>query len=276
MNSSSHRPAALLNLVRGIVGGKKVPAKGGLRALVAGNWKMNGTTASLGELRLLASMLAGVKLNCDVMICPPASLLMAATRLTRSAQIQLGGQDCHPDPQGPFTGDIAAEMLKDAGATAVIVGHSERRIGHQEKSELVRGKARAAHRAGLVSIICIGETIDERKRGDALRVLGEQVSLSVPERSTGLNTIVAYEPVWAIGTGLTPSLGEVEEAHGHIRTELANLLGEAGSSIRVLYGGSVKPGNASELMAIDNVNGALVGGASLRAADFIGIIKAYS
>jgi triosephosphate isomerase len=255
---------------------EKVPAKGGLRALVAGNWKMNGTTVSLGELRLLASMLEGVQLNCDVMICPPASLLMAAGRLIRSVQIHLGGQDCHPEPRGPFTGDIAAEMLKDAGASAVIVGHSERRIGHKEKSELVRSKASAAHRAGLASIICIGETIDERKRGDTLRILGEQISHSVPERATGMNTIVAYEPVWAIGTGLTPSVAEVGEAHGYIRGELTNRLGEAGLSIRILYGGSVKPGNASELMAINNVNGALVGGASLRAADFIGIIKAYS
>jgi triosephosphate isomerase len=253
-----------------------VPAKGGLRALVAGNWKMNGTTAALGELRLLASMLEGVKLHCDVMICPPAPLLMAAARLTRSALIRLGGQDCHPEPHGPFTGDIAAEMLKDAGAAAVIVGHSERRIGHQERSELVRGKAQAAHRAGLMAVICIGETIDERKRGDTLRVLSEQVSLSVPGRSSGENTVVAYEPVWAIGTGLTPSAAEVGEAHGHIRGELGKLLGEDGQSIRILYGGSVKPANAGELMAIDNVNGALVGGASLRAADFIGIIKAYS
>jgi triosephosphate isomerase len=259
-----------------MVGGNKVPAKGGLRALVAGNWKMNGTTASLGELRLLTSMLAGVKLNCDVMICPPASLLMAAARLIRSAQIQLGGQDCHAEPQGPYTGDIAAEMLRDAGASAVIVGHSGRRIGHEEKSEQVKGKAAAAHRAGLVSIICIGETNEERKRGDTLRVLGDQISLSVPERSNDMNTIVAYEPVWAIGTGLTPAGEEVAEAHGYIRQELGKLRGEAGRSIRILYGGSVKPSNAAELMAIDNVNGALVGGASLRAADFIGIIKAYS
>jgi triosephosphate isomerase len=253
-----------------------VPARGGARALVAGNWKMNGTTASLGELRLLAEMLRGVQLGCEVMICPPASLLMAALRLTRSARISLGGQDCHPEPHGPHTGDIAAEMLRDAGASAVIVGHSERRIGHGESNGLVRSKAQAAYRAGLVSIICIGETLDERQRGDTLKVISAQVKASVPENSNGDNTVIAYEPVWAIGTGLTPSAGEIGEVHGHIRAELTRHLGETAGSIMILYGGSVKPDNAAQLMAIANVDGALVGGASLRAADFIGIIKAYS
>jgi triosephosphate isomerase len=237
---------------------------------------MNGTTALLGELRLLATMLEGVELNCDVMICPPTSLLMAAFRLTRGGMIRLGGQDCHPEPHGAHTGDIAAEMLKDAGASAVIVGHSERRIGHQESDSLVRAKAQAAHRAGLVAIVCIGETLDERQRGETIRIISEQVRGSVPEKANGENTVIAYEPVWAIGTGLTPSPSEVGAVHAHIRETLAGLIGETAYAVPILYGGSVKPSNASELMAIDNVNGALVGGASLKAADFIGIIKAYS
>jgi triosephosphate isomerase len=237
---------------------------------------MNGTTASLGELRLLAEMLKGVELSCDVMICPPAPLLMAAHRLTRSAPISLGGQDCHPEPHGPHTGDIAAEMLKDAGASAVIVGHSERRIGHGESNALVRSKAQAAHRAGLISIICLGETFNERQHGDTLRVISSQLRGSVPETSNGDNTVIAYEPIWAIGSGLTPSPVEIGEVHSHIRADLAQFLGGGADLILILYGGSVKPSNAGQLMAIANVNGALVGGASLRAADFIGIIKAYS
>lgn len=246
------------------------------RALVAGNWKMNGTTASLGELRLLATMLEGVKLSCDVMICPPAPLLMAASKLLRGGIIRLGGQDCHPEPRGAHTGDIAAEMLKDAGASAVIVGHSERRTSHRENDALIRAKAQAAHRAGLVAIICIGETLEERKQGHTMRVIGEQVQGSLPEKANGANTILAYEPVWAIGTGLTPSPSEIGSVHAHIRDKLAVLVGEPARGVPILYGGSVKPSNAGELMAIDNVNGALVGGASLKAADFIGIIKAYS
>ena len=251
-------------------------SKAAPRALVAGNWKMNGTTASLAELRLLATMLEGVELNCDVMICPPASLLMAAHKLTRGSIIRLGGQDCHPEPHGARTGDIAAEMLKDAGASAVIVGHSERRIGYQESDSLVRAKAQAGHRAGLVSIICIGETLEERQQGHTMRVIGEQVKGSVPEKANGENTVMAYEPVWAIGTGLTPSPPEVGSVHAHIREKLSGLIGKPAHAVPILYGGSVKPSNAGELMAIDNVNGALVGGASLKAADFIGIIKAYS
>ncbi|HEY7750160.1 MAG TPA: triose-phosphate isomerase [Aestuariivirgaceae bacterium] len=249
---------------------------GGSRALVAGNWKMHGTTASLAELRLLATMLKGVKLSCDVLICPPASLLMAASRLTRSSPIRLGGQNCHPEPTGPYTGEVAAEMLKDAGASFVIVGHSERRIGYAESDELVRGKAQAAHRAGLVPIICIGETLEQRKHGETLQITAEQLKASVPEDSNGANTIIAYEPVWAIGTGLTPTPAQIGEVHGHVRSMLAKHVGSGMESALILYGGSVKPANAVELMAIANVNGALVGGASLRAADFIGIVKAYS
>lgn len=250
--------------------------RGSPRALVAGNWKMNGTTASLGELRLLTTMLEGVKLSCDVMICPPASLIMAASKLTRSGPIRLGGQDCHSEPHGAHTGDIAAEMLRDAGASAVIVGHSERRIAHQESNSLVKAKAQAAHRAGLLAIICIGETLAERRGEETVRVTREQLRGSLPERANGENTIIAYEPVWAIGTGLTPSSAEIGVVHSHIRAELKALVGEAAESMTILYGGSVKPTNAGEIMTIGNVNGALVGGASLRAADFIGIIKAYS
>jgi len=253
-----------------------VPATERPRALVAGNWKMNGTTASLGELRLLATMLEGVQLNCGVMVCPPASLIMAVAKLVRTGAIQLGGQDCHPEPYGPYTGDISAEMLKDAGASAVIVGHSERRIGHGENSSLVRAKALAAHRAGLTAIMCLGETQKERQDGDTLRVLSTQLKESVPEKSESRNTIIAYEPVWAIGTGLTPSDEEIGAAHSHIRAELTQLLGGGAAPMAILYGGSVKPANAGQLMGIDNVNGALVGGASLKAADFLGIIKAYS
>jgi triosephosphate isomerase len=237
---------------------------------------MNGTTASLSELRLVTSMLEGVKLNCDVMICPPAPLLMAASKVMRSGPIRLGGQDCHPEPHGPHTGDIAAEMLKDAGASAVIVGHSERRISHQESDSMVRAKAQAAHRAGLVAIICVGETLADRREGETMRVTREQLRGSVPEKSNGENTVIAYEPVWAIGSGLTPSMEEIGAVHGHIRAELQGMIGDAAQTVVILYGGSVKPTNAGEIMAIDNVNGALVGGASLRAADFIGIVKAYS
>ena len=246
------------------------------RALVAGNWKMNGTTVSLGELRLLATMLEGVELNCDVMICPPASLLMAAHKLLRGGHIRLGGQDCHPEPHGAHTGDIAAEMLKDAGASAVIVGHSERRTQYRESDALIGAKAQAAHRAGLLAIICVGETLEERKQGRTMHIVGEQVERSLPEKANGGNTILAYEPVWAIGTGLTPSPSEIASVHAFIRDKLAKMVGEPARGVPILYGGSVKPSNAVELMAIENVNGALVGGASLKAADFIGIIKAYS
>lgn len=250
--------------------------RGNPRVLVAGNWKMNGTTASLGELRLLTSMLEGVKLSCDVMIFPPAALIMAASKLTRSGLIRLGGQDCHSEPHGAHTGDIAAEMLKDAGASAVIVGHSERRIAHQESNSLVKAKAQAAHRAGLLAIICIGETLAERRGGETMRVTREQLRGSLPERMNSENTIIAYEPVWAIGTGLTPSSDEIGAVHSHIRAELKETIGEQARAVTILYGGSVKPANAGEIVTIDDVNGALVGGASLRAADFIGIIKAYS
>ena len=253
-----------------------MPANGGPRALVAGNWKMHGTIASLGELRLLTTMLKGVRLNCDVLVCPPATLLMAAHRLTRQSPIGLGGQDCHAQTKGPHTGDIAAEMLKDAGASAVILGHSERRIEHGETDSIIRAKTLTAQRAGLLAIVCIGESLAERQEGRTLDVITTQISGSLPPDASPRQTIVAYEPVWAIGTGLTPSSSEISDVHRHIRSMLAKLFGRQSSAVPILYGGSVKPANAAEITALPDVNGALVGGASLRAADFIGIIKAYS
>ena len=246
-----------------------------IKPLVAGNWKMNGTTAMLREPRLLAAMMRDVKTKCDILVCPPATLIRRVKGMLKGSRIRVGGQDCHAAASGAHTGDISAEILKDSGATHVIVGHSERRTNHKETDATVAAKAKAAHRAGIIAIICIGETLEERKGGKTLSVLTSQVKGSIPEGATASNTVVAYEPVWAIGTGLTPTTAEVAEAHTHIRAELTKVMGEEGVKTRILYGGSVKPSNASELMSAANVNGALVGGASLKAADFIGIIKAY-
>jgi triosephosphate isomerase (TIM) len=246
-----------------------------IRPLVAGNWKMNGTTAMLKEPRLLAGMLGDVKLKCDVLVCPPATILRRVKAVLKGSKIKVGGQDCHGAAAGAHTGDVSSEMLKDAGATYVIVGHSERRTNHKETDATVNAKAMAAHRADITAIICIGETLDERKAGKTLDVISTQLKGSVPKGSTAANTVIAYEPVWAIGTGLTATTAEVAEAHTHIRKELATIMGEQGSVTRILYGGSVKPSNAAELMGAANVNGALVGGASLKAADFLGIIKTY-
>jgi triosephosphate isomerase len=245
------------------------------RALVAGNWKMNGTTATLAEVRLLVEMLTGVTLGCDVLICPPATLLATIKERLGSSPLRLGGQDCHARASGAHTGDVSAEMIKDAGASAVIVGHSERRAEHCETDEQVRAKAGAAHRAGLAAILCIGETLEQRKGGETFAVLTRQLEGSLPKGADPANTIIAYEPVWAIGSGLTPSPPEVAEAHGHIRKELTRLGVARAEEMRILYGGSVKPDNAPELLKARDVNGALVGGASLKAADFIGILKVY-
>jgi triosephosphate isomerase (TIM) len=217
-------------------------------------------------------MLKDVLLRCDVMVCPPATLIGRVKGVLKGGPIATGGQDCHWERSGAHTGDISAEMLKDAGAEAVIVGHSERRTNHGETDATVAKKAEAAYRAGFTAIICIGETLAERKGGETLAVLSRQLATSIPASATSANTVIAYEPVWAIGTGLTPTLAEVAEAHAHIRKETAKL----GGGLRILYGGSVKPSNAEALMGADNVNGALVGGASLKAADFIGIVKAYT
>ena len=240
-------------------------ASEGPRPLVAGNWKMNGSVAMLKEPRLLAAMLKDVKLKADVMVCPPAILVRRVKSVLKGSKIKVGGQDCHWNAAGAHTGDISAEMLKEAGCSAVIVGHSERRTNHGETDEIVSKKAKAVQKAGLKAIICIGETLDERKAGKTLEVVTRQ-----------LKTVIAYEPVWAIGTGLTPTTPEVAEVHALIRKELGGLMGADGAGVRILYGGSVKPSNAEELMSQPNVNGALVGGASLKAADFLGIIKVYA
>jgi triosephosphate isomerase len=249
----------------------------GPKALVAGNWKMNGLTAQLKEVRLLADMLKGVRLGCDVMVCPPSTLIRPVVQLLGSSRIKVGGQDCHAAAAGAYTGDISAEMLEDAGCVAVIVGHSERRARHCESDANVRAKAEAAHRAGLTAIICIGETLEEREAGRTLEVVSTSLAASLPKVFGDSDTVIAYEPVWAIGTGRTPTPLQVEEVHRRIRRDLIEMAGEQkGRAIRVLYGGAVKPDNAAELLNGDDVNGALVGGASLKAADFIGIIKAYA
>ncbi|MBN9279035.1 MAG: triose-phosphate isomerase [Hyphomicrobium sp.] len=245
-----------------------------IRPLVAGNWKMNGLTASLAEAEAMARGLSSQA--ADVLICPPATLVATLAARLGGSRIAVGGQDCHPKASGAHTGDISAEMLKDAGASAVIVGHSERRTDHLESDALVRSKAEAAHRAGLSAIVCVGETAAERQAGQTLEVVSRQLAGSLPEACRAADTIVAYEPVWAIGTGLTPTTGDVAEVHAAIRKALAARFGNEGQAMRILYGGSVKPSNANELMAVANVNGALVGGASLKAADFLGIIAAYA
>ncbi len=246
------------------------------RPLVAGNWKMNGLGASLAEATKLNAALAAKPAGCDVLICPPATLVASLAAALLGGRVATGGQDCHAKASGAHTGDISAEMLRDAGATAVIVGHSERRADHGETDTIVHAKAEAAHRAGLIAIVCVGETIDQRKAGETLALVTRQVAGSVPDGATAANTVVAYEPVWAIGTGLTPTVADVGEVHAALRSQLVARFGAAGAGMRLLYGGSVKPSNAKELMSIANVNGALVGGASLKADDFMGIIAAYA
>jgi triosephosphate isomerase (TIM) len=245
-----------------------------IRPLVAGNWKMNGVKASLAEARTLNNRLSAAS-ACDVMICPPATLVSALAGELSGGRVSVGGQDCHAKASGAHTGDVSAELLRDAGATAVIVGHSERRADHGEGDAAIAAKAQAAHRAGLVAIVCVGETADERKQGRTLDVVGRQLAGSVPAGVTAANTVVAYEPVWAIGTGLTPTVQDVAEVHAAMRAALEKRFGAEGARMRLLYGGSVKPQNARELMGVAHVNGALVGGASLKADDFLGIIAAY-
>jgi triosephosphate isomerase (TIM) len=245
--------------------------KSNLKPLVAGNWKMNGLRASLVELRAMIEGYAEFRGAVDLALCVPATLLHEASRIARESAVTIGAQDCHALPSGAHTGDISAEMVADAGGAWVIVGHSERRADHAESNREVCAKALAAQRGGIVPIVCIGETGDERRAGGTLAVLERQLAGSLPDEP-GL--VVAYEPVWAIGTGLTPTTGDVGKAHAFIREKLVERYGIEGTSMRVLYGGSVKPDNASELMSVENVNGALVGGASLRAADFLAIARA--
>ncbi len=237
---------------------------------------MNGLKAQLAEAEAVRDAIAAgeVSAEVDVMICPPATLIPALADLAEGTRLAVGAQDCHWLPSGAHTGDISAEMLHDAGATAVIVGHSERRADHGELDHIVKAKAEAALRAGIAAIICIGETAGQRRAGLTLEVVGRQLAGSVPEAATAADTIIAYEPVWAIGTGLTPTTEEVAEVHAFIRSVLSDRLGHHGREMRVLYGGSVKPSNAAELLAVPHVNGALVGGASLKAKDLLGIVGA--
>ena len=244
-----------------------------MRTLLAGNWKMNGLKGALGEIRALGRAFTDEAPPGDVLICPPATLVSEAAKAASGTLVAIGGQDCHAQPSGAFTGDISAEMLRDAGATAVIVGHSERRQYHSESNETVAAKARAAHRASLHAIVCVGETEAERLAGRAIDVVSTQLRESVPAEFGGHQVAVAYEPVWAIGTGRTPTVNEIREMHAAIRAVLSER-GPDGSHIRILYGGSVKPENAAEILVIPNVDGALVGGASLKAADFLRIIRA--
>ncbi len=250
-------------------------AEDAVRPLVAGNWKMNGLAASVAELNKImggAGILAG---KADLMVCPPATLVARFAEAARGGPVAIGGQDCHAAPSGAHTGDIAAEMLADAGASAVIVGHSERRTDHAETDAQVRAKAEAAWRAGLTAIVCVGEQRAEREAGQTLAVVGRQLEGSLPDGATAAKLVMAYEPVWAIGTGLTPTPADVAEVHGFIRDRLKARFGGEGARVRILYGGSVKPSNAAELMSVADVNGALVGGASLKADDFLGIAAVY-
>ncbi|MGC2224177.1 MAG: triose-phosphate isomerase [Methylocella sp.] len=246
------------------------------RPLVAGNWKMNGLRESLNEAASICkAVAAGGAGKAEIVVCPPATLLMAVTAICEGTKVGVGGQDCHAEASGAFTGDISAEMLKDAGATYVILGHSERRAGHHETNEQVRAKAKAALRAGLMAIICVGETRAERDAGGALAIVGKQLASSIPDNSPPGRIVIAYEPVWAIGTGFTPAPQDIAEMHGFIRERANQHLPGEGANLRILYGGSVNPANAAELLRVEDVDGALVGGASLHSAEFMAIAGVY-
>lgn len=241
------------------------------KALVAGNWKMNGLTSSVDEIEKLNALVASGGAGCDVLICPPATLIAGLS----GKGIDIGAQDCHMNVSGAHTGDISAAMIKDLGCRYIIVGHSERRADHGETNEIVKAKAAAVQEQGLTAIICVGETDGEREAGATLDVVTSQVVGSIPEQATADNTVIAYEPVWAIGTGKVPTTDDVADVHAVIRKLLLDRFGAGGAMVRIQYGGSVKASNASELMSVPNVNGALVGGASLKAEDFYGIINTY-
>jgi triosephosphate isomerase len=243
-----------------------------MRKLAAGNWKMNGTRASLSEVKAINAELDDT--DPAVVICPPVSLLIPACDI--GGKIGIGAQDCHMVSSGAHTGDISANQIADTGATYVIIGHSERRTDHGETSDMIKAKAQAALKAGLIAIVCIGETLAEREAGETLNVLGQQMSRSIPDGATSQNTVIAYEPVWAIGTGLVPTLDQIDEAHRFMRAELLTALGADAQNISLLYGGSVKGSNADDIFSVADVDGALVGGASLSAHDFVPIIKALS
>ena len=245
-----------------------------IRPLIAGNWKMNGLKSSFAEFDAMLAGAGDVAGKADLLVCPPATLVGAFADKARGSKVAVGAQDCHPKASGAHTGDLSAEMFKDLGATAIIVGHSERRADHGETDALIRQKAEAVWRAGLTAIVCIGETREQRDAGQTLDVCGTQLAGSLPDGSTAVNLVVAYEPVWAIGTGLTPTTTQIAEAHAAIRAAIIERLGQGASKAPILYGGSVKPDNAGEILATPEVGGALVGGASLKAADFLGIIRA--
>lgn len=245
-----------------------------MKKLAAGNWKMNGTTAALDEMRaLLAAHRAP---TCEMLLCPPVTLIAQAAYHTKGKALHIGGQDCHAKASGAHTGDISAAMLKDAGASHVILGHSERRADHAETNAQVKAKAEAALAAQLIAIVCLGETEAQRDAGETLALCGNQLHGSIPAGATAANLVIAYEPVWAIGTGRTPTLDQIAEVHAFLRAELVKALGEDGHGVRILYGGSVKPSNAAEIFAVKDVDGALVGGASLKAVDFGAIVAALS
>ena len=244
----------------------------GIRPLIAGNWKMNGLKSSMAEFEAMLKGAPALTAKTDLLVCPPATLVAAfAAAALGSKALAVGAQDCHPKVSGAHTGDISAEMLADAGAKAIIVGHSERRADHGETDALVRAKTEAVWRAGLTAIVCVGETQGQRDAGQTLDVCKTQLTHSLPDACRADNLVVAYEPIWAIGTGLTPTPKDVEQVHAFIRKLLNERFGGEGARMRILYGGSVKPSNAAELMVVANVNGALVGGASLKAADFLAI-----
>ena len=243
-----------------------------MRPLIAGNWKMHGLIAQLAEIEKIAAAVVAINPPADILICPPATLIARAANLA-GHRIAIGGQDCHPETAGAFTGDLSAEMLKDAGDSAVILGHSERRQGHGETDAMVAAKANAARRTGLLSIICIGETQSQRAAGRTLQVCRDQIAGSVPIGTTAAEMAIAHEPLWAIGTGRTPTAAEIADVHGHIRETLVTHFGSEGKAIRILYGGSVKATNALLVLAIPDVDGALIGGASLKAIDFDAIIR---
>lgn len=245
-----------------------------MRKLAAGNWKMNGTGESLSEVAALLSSQPAPA--CEMLLCPPATLIARMADLAKGSALRVGGQDCHAKASGAHTGDLSAGMLADAGASHVILGHSERRTDHAETDAQVLAKAQAAQVAGLVAVVCIGETEAQRDAGETLDVIGRQLVGSVPEESTSATLVVAYEPVWAIGTGRTPTIAEIAEVHAFIRARLTARIGMQAEGVRLLYGGSVKPSNAAEIFAVPHVDGALVGGASLKAADFGAIVAALS
>lgn len=247
---------------------------GARKKLVAGNWKMNGLKGSLAEIAAIAQAAPGLAAGVELAVCPPATLASAAADILAGGGVALGGQDCHSERAGAFTGDISAQMWADLGARYVIVGHSERRALHAETDAVVSAKATAAFAAGLIPIICLGESLAERDGGETLAVVSRQLAASVPEHASRHPFVIAYEPIWAIGTGRTPTMDQVNEVHAALRNGLRVRFGSLADHVRLLYGGSVKPDNASSLMHAPHVDGALVGGASLKAADFLAIAEA--